>query len=83
MRVVSGIKPEEAETVIHSLLALLEKVQKEHERTGLSLPPQQLFFSIYDLQTLQPKAEYQVACEKAVKLMREAGVPLSASLNLD
>ena len=44
---------------------------------------QQLFFAICDLQTLQPKPEYKAAVENAVRLMREAGVPLSDALKLD
>lgn len=82
MRVVSGMSREEAEKMSHVLLDLLEKVQEEH--AGQVCPfPAQLFFSIYDLQTLQPKPAYKAACENAVKLMKEAGFPLSDELNLD
>lgn len=82
MRAVSAMSREEAETVTHKLLDLLAKVQEEHADQTL-LFPQQLFFSIYDLQTLQPKPEYKAAVENAVRLMREAGLPLSDALSLD
>lgn len=82
MRVVSGMSREEAEKVAHGLLDLLKQVQDEHADQSL-LFPQQLFFSIYDLQTLEPKPDYKAACENAVKLMREAGLPLSDALSLD
>lgn len=82
MRAVSAMSREEAETVVHSLLDLLKQVQEEH--AGETCPfPNQLFFSIYDLQTLEPKAAYKAACENAVNLMRKAGLPLSDTLSLD
>jgi len=67
---------------VHKMLDLIKRVQDEH--AGQTCPfPAQLFFSIYDLQTLEPKPEYKAAAENAVRLMREAGVPLSDSLSLD
>lgn len=82
MRVVSGMNAEDVEKVIHGLLDLVKKVQEDHADQQL-LFPQQLFFSVYDLQTLQPKAEYKAACEIAISLMREAGLPLSSELSMD
>lgn len=82
MKQVSGMSKEEVEPLVHKLLNLLTKVQGDHE--GQTCPfPQQLFFSIYDLQTLEPKEEYKTAVENAVALMREAGFPLSETLCLE
>lgn len=82
MRNISSMKLNEVEPIVHNMLDLLAKVQKEHE--GQQCPfPQQLFFSIYDMKTLEPKSDYKNAVENAVALMREAGVPLSSSLSLE
>lgn len=82
MKNVVNMDSSEVEPIIHNMLDLLAKVQADHE--GEKMPfPAQLFFSIYDLKTLEPKPEYKAAVENAVSLMREAGVPLSDSLSLD
>ena len=82
MRNVAGMSAAEVEPIIHNLLDLIKKIQDEH--AGETCPfDQQLFFAIYDLQTLQPKPEYKAAAERAVAMMREAGLPLSDKLSLD
>ena len=76
MHAVAGMKAEEVEPIIHNMLAVIDRLQKEH--AGEKMPfPQQLFFSIYDLKTLEPKPEYLEAVKHAVELMKEAGLPLS------
>lgn len=82
MRVVSTMSAEEAEKVTHGLLELLEKIQKDNAGKQL-LFPQQLFFSVYDLKTLEPKPEYKAACENAIAMMKQAGLPLSDALSMD
>ena len=82
MKNVSAMSREEADSIIKNMLALIEKVQKEHE--GETCPfPQQLFFSVYDLGTLEPKPEYKAAIESAVAMMKEAGVPISEGFTLE
>lgn len=82
MHAVASMSLEEVNELVHKMLDLIKRVQDEH--AGQTCPfPAQLFFSIYDLQTLEPKPEYKAAAENAVRLMREAGVPLSDSLSLD
>ena len=82
MHGVAGMPAAEVEPIIHNLLDLLAKIQAEHE--GQTCPfPNQLFFSVYDLKTLEPKADYKSAAERAVSMMREAGVPFSDELTLN
>ena len=82
MKNVSGMSAKEVDGIVKNMLALIEKVQKEHE--GQALPfPEQLFFAVYDLKTLEPKPEYKAAIENAIALMKEAGVPVSADLTMD
>lgn len=68
--------------MVHGLLDLVKRIQDEHTGTQL-LFPQQLFFSIYDLNTLEPKPDYKAACVNAIRLMKEAGLPLSDALSMD
>jgi len=82
MRAVVGLSAQEAEVIVHKLLDLMKQVQEEHAGQSV-LFPQRLFFSIYDLKTLQPKPEFKTAAENAVRLMREAGLPLADTLSLD
>lgn len=80
MRNIVGMSIDEVEPIVENMLALIKKVQNEHEGEPCAFP-QQMFFSIYDLQTLELKSAYKAAVENAVKLMREAGVPLTLSLD--
>lgn len=82
MRGVASMSAAEVEPIIHNMLDVLKKVQDEH--AGQTCPfDQQLFFAVYDLKSLQPKPDYKSAVERAVQLMREAGVPLSDKLSLE
>ena len=81
MRGVAGMNADQVEPIIHNLLDDIKRIQDEH--AGQTCPfDRQLFFAVYDLQSLEPKPEYKAAVERAVAMMREAGVPLE-SLALD
>jgi hypothetical protein len=81
MRGVAGMNADQVEPIIHNLLDVIKRIQDEH--AGQTCPfDRQLFFAVYDLQSLEPKPEYKAAVERAVAMMREAGVPLE-SLALD
>ena len=79
MRNISAMDRKEVDAIVHNVLDLLDKVQKEHE--GQTCPfTDQLFFAVYDLQTLEPKSAYKAALDNAVAMMKEAGVPISDGL---
>ena len=81
MRGVAGMNADQVEPIIHNLLDVIKRIQDDH--AGQTCPfDRQLFFAVYDLQSLEPKPEYKAAVERAVAMMREAGVPLE-SLALD
>lgn len=82
MKGVCGMAVEAVEPIVHSMLALIDRVKAEHADQTVPFP-QQLFFAVYDMQTLTPRPAYLTAAKNSVSLMREAGVPISASLSLD
>lgn len=80
MEGIVSLGRKDADKVIFGMLDALAKIQKEHE--GAQCPfPAQLFFSVYDLATLQPKPEYKAAVETAVAMMKEAGASISVCLD--
>ena len=82
MEAVAPMSREDVNKIVLSLLDLKAQLRKEHEGNKVPLPAQ-LFFSTYDIPTLSPKPEYVAVSENAVKLMREAGLPISNDLKFD
>jgi len=81
MRGVASMSAGQVEPIIHNLLDVIKRIQDEH--AGQTCPfDRQLFFAVYDLQSLEPKPEYKAAVKNAVAMMREADVPLDG-LTLD
>lgn len=82
MRNIAGMDSAKVNEMLQKLSKKIDEIVKKGSEKMLTFGDI-LLPAVYDLTTLKPKSEYLDAIKSSVESLKECGVPISDSLNLD